>query len=210
VILVFARAPLPGRAKTRLAPLLGEWRAARLQARLTLRALRTALASGCGAVELHAAPAGRHGFFVFLERRFHLKVRNQKGADLGQRMSAAIERALRRHRAAILIGSDCPALKPGDLRRAARWLRGGCDAVLAPAEDGGYALIGMRRPVPQAFLGIDWGTAAVFEQTRSRLVQAGARWRALRTLWDLDRPQDMARLGRLPLTRATGQARGAC
>jgi rSAM/selenodomain-associated transferase 1 len=161
-------------------------------------------------VELHATPRRRQGFFTSLEQRFHLTVRSQKGEDLGERMSAAIVDALRRYRCAIVIGSDCPALKPADLRKAARWLRGGSDAVLAPSEDGGYALIAMRRPLSGAFHGIDWGSAQVFEQTRSRLVQLGARARMLRMLWDVDRPEDLARLGRLPLTRPTGQARGAC
>jgi len=102
-------------------------------------------------VELHATPARRHRFFDLVETRFRIPVVEQRGADLGARMQRALERALRRHRAAILIGSDCPALSPRHLQRAARWLRGGCEAVLAPAEDGGYALIGLRRRMPALF-----------------------------------------------------------
>jgi rSAM/selenodomain-associated transferase 1 len=172
---VFSRAPVPGRVKTRLVPRMGEWRAARLHARLTAHALRTASAAGCGPVELHDTA-------------------RQRGADLGERMYRALSSALRRHRAAIVIGSDCPALRPADLQRAARLLAGGCDVVLAPAEDGGYVLIGARRVSPRLFRGIDWGSSSVYQKTAQKLATAGYRWRALRTLWDVDRPEDLERL----------------
>jgi len=189
LVIVFARAPVPGRAKTRLAPRLGAWRAARLQARMTLAALRTARAARCGPVELHGST--RHAFFESLgETRGTFRL--QRGADLGERMRRAFHAALRRYCGVILIGSDSPALRAADLRRAARWLRGGCDAVLAPAEDGGYALIGLRRPMPRLFEGIAWGGAEVYAATLERLGEA--RWRALRTVWDVDRPEDLARL----------------
>ncbi|MGH8740970.1 MAG: TIGR04282 family arsenosugar biosynthesis glycosyltransferase, partial [Burkholderiales bacterium] len=94
----------------------------------------------------------------------------------------------------ILIGADCPALQPRDLRRADRLLRGACDAVLAPAEDGGYALIALKRISPRLFEGIAWGGPEVFRQTVQRLEGLGLRWRALRTVWDVDRPEDLARL----------------
>jgi len=181
MIIVFARAPVPGEAKTRLIPKLGAWRAARLHERLTLHALRTAgLADG--RVELHGTR--RHSFF----RRLDVAFRLQRGRDLGERMVNALSKA---RRPAILIGTDCPALTPADLRRAARWLRGGCDAVLAPAEDGGYALIGLRRPRPEFFQDIRWGSARVYADTARKL--AGYRWRALRRVWDLDRPEDLER-----------------
>jgi glycosyltransferase A (GT-A) superfamily protein (DUF2064 family) len=174
-VLVFSRAPVPGRVKTRLVPRLGEWRAARLHARLTAHALRTAAAAGCGPVELHDTA-------------------KQRGADLGERMHRALSRALRRHRGAMVIGSDCPALRPADLRRTARWLAGGCEVVLAPAEDGGYVLIGARRISPRLFSGIAWGGPEVYETTVRKLDSLGYRWRALRRLWDVDRPEDLERL----------------
>ncbi len=109
-------------------------------------------------------------------------------------MYRAVAQALRRHKAVIVIGTDCPALTARDLRRAARLLRGGCDAVLAPAEDGGYALIGLTRVSPRLFSEIAWGTSAVYGETTRRLTSAGYRWRALRTVWDVDRPEDLERL----------------
>lgn len=194
VTLVFARAPLPGQAKTRLAVRLGDWGAARLQARLTRRALRAACRARCGPVELHGTPRARHGMFVCLSGAFGVVVRDQRGAHLGERMYRALAGALRRHRGAILIGTDCPAIGPREIARAARMLAGGCDVVLGPAEDGGYGLIAARRVSPRLFQGIDWGGERVFADTVRRLAGLGYRWRALAPTWDLDRPQDLERL----------------
>ncbi|HEX5477640.1 MAG TPA: TIGR04282 family arsenosugar biosynthesis glycosyltransferase [Burkholderiales bacterium] len=191
-IIVFARAPQAGRAKTRLIPRLGPEGAARLQARLILQALRVAQLARCGSVELHGAPRAAHSFFAYCAARFKVELRNQKGRDLGERMHGAFTRALHRHRAVILIGSDCPELRPRDLRRAARLLHGACDAVIAPAQDGGYALIGLKRAPRALFSGIAWGEASVYGETRTRLDALGLRMRALRTVRDVDRPEDLA------------------
>ncbi len=180
-VIVFARAPRAGRAKTRLVPLLGEQGAARLHARLVRRALATAAESGLGGVELWST-------------------RRQRGADLGARMHHAFAHGLRRAERVVLIGADCPVLRARDLHQAARWLAGGADAVFAPAEDGGYALIALRRVSPRLFEGVEWGGARVMAQTRERLVALGWRWRELPEVWDVDRPEDVARLrqARLP------------
>ena len=190
MIIVFAKAPLPGAAKTRLAPAVGEWRAARLHAWLVRHAVRTALAADCGEVQLHATR--RHSFFRGLPVAFRL----QRGGDLGERMY----HALSRNPGAILIGTDCPELTAADLRRAARWLTSGYDAVLGPAEDGGYALIALRRARNEFFEGIPWGGPKVYSQTVKRL--AGYRWRALREVWDVDRPEDLPRLRSLRFASA--------
>lgn len=190
MIIVFAKAPVPGEAKTRLIPRLGAWRAARLHVRLTRHALRTARAANCGPVELHLTR--RHSLFK--------GARLQRGRDLGERMQRALSRAGK----AILIGADCPMLSPHDLRRAARWLRGGYDAVLAPTEDGGYALIGLRKPIPGLFQGIDWGSERVYADTVKKL--AGYRWRALRRVRDVDRPEDLDTLRWLRFASASRRA----
>lgn len=187
MIVVFARAPVLGMVKTRLAPALGEWRTLLLHRRLVRHALRTALASRCGPVELHAT--ARH---ALLGRRGAIRL--QRGADLGERMHRAFTRGLRPHDRVVLIGTDSPALTPRDLRRADRLLRGGCDAVIAPAQDGGYALIGLRRSSRALFEGVPWGSAQVYAETRRRLERLGWRWRALRVVPDVDRPADLAQL----------------
>ena len=125
-------------------------------------------------------------------------------------MYRAFKRVLRRHPYAVLIGSDCPALRPADLRAAARVLREGADAVFAPAEDGGYPLIGLRRVSRRLFDGIPWGDPQVLARTRRRLKSLGWRWQELRTLWDVDRPEDVARLRKsrllMPRSRPTSGA----
>jgi len=196
VIIVFARAPVPGRVKTRLAAAIGDAAAARLAAQMIERAVATALAAGTGPVELHCSPDTRHRLFRRLAARHGLRLRAQRGADIGVRMHHALSVALRRAPAAILIGSDCPALRASDLRRAARLLRAGAEAVLAPAEDGGYPLIGLNRCSPKLFAGIEWGGAGVIEATRVQLRELGWSWHELRELWDVDRPEDHARLRR--------------
>ena len=173
-LIVFARAPEPGCVKTRLIPLLGKKGAARLSRRMLAKTLRTARSAGFDPELLFSGAQG--------------------AGDLGERMHRAFSRVLKAHKSAILIGSDCPALKASDLRAAARALRAGASAVLAPAEDGGYALIGLRRNSLRLFSGIDWGGAEVFAQTRRRLRRLGWRWKALRMLWDVDRPEDVVRL----------------
>jgi rSAM/selenodomain-associated transferase 1 len=200
-LVIFARAPEPGRVKTRLVPLLGEKGAARLHARLVERTLKTALAAGFGSVDLYCSPTVKNSFFTKIKERFDVSLRSQGGGDIGDRMHRAFKRVLRRHPYAVLIGSDCPALKPADLRAAARALREGADAVLAPAEDGGYPLIGLRRVSRRLFDGIAWGSPQVLAQTRRRLKALRWRWRELRTVWDVDRPEDVTRLNRSGLLR---------
>lgn len=195
-LVVFAKAPLAGRVKTRLVPSLGEYRAARFQARLIERTVRIARKSGFPRVELHCTPAPHHSLFRHLAKRYSLRLRRQRGPDLGARMQRACESALRRADAVVLIGTDCPALMQADLRAARRALVSGGSAVFAPAEDGGYALIGLRRISPQLFSGIEWGGATVMQETRARLQALGWHWRELRTVWDVDRPEDYARLRR--------------
>lgn len=196
VVIVFARAPVPGRVKTRLAAAIGPQAAARLYARLVARAVATARAARIGGVELHCAPHARHPLFARLAARHSVALRAQGRGDLGRRMHGALAGALRRASAALLIGSDCPALRSADLRRALRLLRSGVDAVFAPARDGGYALVGVRRVAAPLFEGIAWGGADVLATTRERLRELGWSWRELREVWDVDRPEDYARLRR--------------
>jgi rSAM/selenodomain-associated transferase 1 len=197
-LIVFARAPAAGRVKTRLAPALGREGAARLHARLLEKTLRTAKAARFCRVHLYCAPHSRDPHFSDLRRRYGVRLAAQGRGGLGERM----HRALRRHPGAVLIGSDCPALRPADLRTAARMLRQGADAVFAPAEDGGYALIGVRRSMPALFRGVAWGSSKVMAQTRLRLERLGWRWRELRTVWDVDLPADLERLRRSRLLPA--------
>ena len=195
IVLVFAKAPHPGRVKTRLVPLLGAEGAAAFHAQLIEHTLGTARRAEPGTLELHADPADDK-FVRDCAHRYAIKVVQQQGGDLGTRMHHAF-RAVLSHggdHIAVLIGTDCPVLAPNHLRRASNALRDGDDAVFIPTEDGGYALIGLRRSDPRLFKDIAWGGEAVMSQKRERLNALGWRWSELQTLWDIDRPPDYERL----------------
>lgn len=195
-LLIFAKAPIPGRSKTRLAGKLGARGAARLQARLTRHTVSQALRANLAPVQLWCAPDSAHGFFAACRRDFPLTLRRQHGADLGQRMQHALTRALRESGSAVLIGSDCPALTPAVLGNAFAALRNGADVVLVPALDGGYVLIGVRRSAPRLFQGVQWGSARVLAQTRRRVRQLNLRCVELPALGDVDTAADYLRMKR--------------
>jgi uncharacterized protein len=200
-VAILAKAPLPGFAKTRLVSALGPDGAAALQARFIARATETACAAGLGAVTLWAAPDEDHPAFQTLAALFGVGLARQPEGDLGARMLAAIEAA----RGPVLVmGTDCPALRPGHLRTAADALVGGVDVVVLPVDDGGYALIGMRRPEPRLFADMPWSTAGVMAETRRRLTALSLSWREPARLWDVDLPEDLDRLKREGLASLLG------
>jgi len=188
-----AKAPIPGLAKTRLIPSIGAHAAAVLQERMTERAVETALAAAIGPVTLWCAPDPSHPSFRDLVARHRVTLKRQPAGDLGARMQAAVAAS---GRSALVIGTDCPALTPAHLRAAANALRDN-EAVLIPAEDGGYVLIGVRAAYPQLFAGIAWGTATVLNETRARIAALNVRSIELPALWDLDTEADLARFERL-------------
>jgi rSAM/selenodomain-associated transferase 1 len=192
-VAVLARAPVPGAAKTRLAPRLGADGAAALQRRLTLRTLATATGAAVGPVSLFCAPDTRHAFFAECAAKFAIPLRDQDGEDVGARMLHAFDALLHAHDRVLLVGTDCPALTTAHLAQAAALLDNH-DAVVWPAEDGGYVLIALQRTAPELFDGVDWGTPRVMAQTRKRLQQLGWRWAEPAALWDVDRAEDYDRL----------------
>jgi rSAM/selenodomain-associated transferase 1 len=194
-VAVFAKAPVPGEVKTRLAAVLGADAAAGLHAGLVRHALSTAALARMGPVTLWCQPDSAHPFFARCAADFSVRLESQRGADLGERMRHAFEHSRAEGRPLVLIGADCPALTGDHLRAAAAALRAH-DAAFVPAEDGGYVLVALARSIEGLFDGVSWGGAAVMAQTRERLTRAGARWTELAPLWDVDRPDDYARLQR--------------
>jgi len=120
-------------------------------------------------------------------------LRWQPAGDLGTRMKAALADAIARQGAALVIGSDCPWLEVDVLREADAALARH-DAVLGPADDGGYVLFGMRRVEDVLFDDMPWGTERVLAETRERLRSLGWNWFELASRSDVDRPEDLARL----------------
>lgn len=196
-IAVLAKAPVAGGAKTRLIPLLGASGAAELHEQLTLQALETACAASLGKVTLFAASEIDHPFFTECVRRFGVTLVPQQGEDIGERMLHAIQHLKSTCLRVLLIGTDCPALSPDDLRAAAHSLQGQSRMVFIPAEDGGYVLVGASDVATAAFKDIDWGTSEVMRQTRLQLAGVGwvqsRDWQELPVLWDIDLPDDYRR-----------------
>ncbi|MEO8225033.1 MAG: TIGR04282 family arsenosugar biosynthesis glycosyltransferase [Gammaproteobacteria bacterium] len=191
-VAVLAKAPIAGLAKTRLIPALGPQGAARLQRRFTRNAIRVAQVAALGSVTLWCAPNAQHRFFKALVRAAGVACLVQPNGDLGQRMHMAfrfhcVQGPL------LLTGTDCPRLRPAHLRQAARALLDGDDAVFLPAEDGGYVLVGLRKPQPALFEHMVWSTSEVMSETRKRAQTLGLRVREFETLWDVDTPTDLAR-----------------
>jgi uncharacterized protein len=195
-LLVFAKPPTPGQAKTRLVPALGQAGAAELHARMVRHTLKNAVAAGVGPVMLWCASDVKHPFFAECARNFNVSLHMQHGHDLGQRMAHALETSLRNFRHVVLIGTDCPALGPDSLRDAAQGLRAHVSVVFAPAEDSGYTLIGIRDGVPSIFDNIAWGSDSVMEHTRSHLRSQAVDWHELPTMLDIDTPHDLQQLHR--------------
>jgi rSAM/selenodomain-associated transferase 1 len=190
-VLVFTRTPVPGRVKTRLIPAIGAEGAANLHRAMLRRTVATATAAAVGPVGLWCSPAVEHPCIAQMQREFGLDVQRQRGADLGERMHHALRTRAGDAAGAVLVGTDCPFLEVGDLHLAAAILRDGDDAVIGPAEDGGYYLIGVRDSDMAVFSGVRWGSDHVAAATRQKFRDLGWRWRELATRRDVDRPEDL-------------------
>ncbi|MCP5157834.1 MAG: TIGR04282 family arsenosugar biosynthesis glycosyltransferase [Gammaproteobacteria bacterium] len=205
-LLIFAKAPVPGQVKTRLAGRLGACGAANLYKKLLRRTLALAVSARLCPVELWCAPETRHGFFAICRREYGVRLRRQGAGDLGQRMHHALSRALAEGHHAVLLGGDCISLGAAELGEALRQLAAGPEAVLGPASDGGYVLVGLRRPCSRMFQGIVWGTATVMAATHRRLHRTGMQWAELPMGWDVDVPADLRRLRRTQAEEAVSCA----
>jgi len=194
-LLIFAKDPVPGTVKTRLASSIGATAAAQIYSDLVERTLAVASdarrAGIVGDIELCCAPDANGAAFTAWRDRFGVALMVQQGDDLGARMQHALNAALARGVKALLIGTDSPPLDSAYLAQAAGALATH-DAVFGPAEDGGYVLVGLSRPL-DVFDHIAWSTPDVMTATRARLIAERATWRELPTLWDVDTPSDLAR-----------------
>jgi uncharacterized protein len=193
-VVVFARAPVAGRVKSRLAAAIGADAAAALYAAF--------LDDTCALVSAAAgegAPSGwrlvlavdgdvGHPAVCALAARDGFERVAQGDGDLGARLDAAIARYAGGG-AVVIVGSDAPTLPRARLGDAFAALAD-ADVVLGPAADGGYYLIGARRAVPEIFRDMPWGTARVLAETRARLPGCAV----LAPHYDIDERADLARL----------------
>lgn len=189
-LIIFAKAPVAGQAKTRLIPAIGAEKAALVHAWLLKHSIQQAIQSVCDPIYLYTAGGHDHPYILELLNDYPLLHRKQKDGDLGERMYLALSDF---QTGALLIGSDCPELDAEVLNQAAQSLEKN-EAVFVPAEDGGYALVGMNKVNRHVFDDISWSSERVMQQTRDRLSTQNLKYEELRTLWDVDRPEDLNRL----------------
>jgi hypothetical protein len=195
VVAIFTKVPAAGRAKTRMLSRLMPREAAKLQ-EACLRDT-VALVDKLGSADPKLCVAGTEleawCLASYLELGRKWRVAAQNGSDLGARMRNAMRRMFRAGaRRVVILGTDTPWMGAARVRRALEALRTR-DVVLGPTEDGGYYLLGARRPIPELFRGIPWGTSQVLGETLARLKAARIRFALLKTDFDLDRPDDLAR-----------------
>ena len=193
LLLIFCKAPVAGQVKTRLQPALSADQAVAAHRALTRLTLDRAFQQPLCGVRLYCAPDTGHAFFRQCAADYPLTLLKQCGDDLGERMLNAFTEALAQYRHAILIGCDCPSLTFDDLQQALTALQNGKDVVIAPAEDGGYVLIGLNAPQPALFQNIEWGSEKVMAETRRRTAGVSLTIYELATQWDVDTPEDWAR-----------------
>jgi rSAM/selenodomain-associated transferase 1 len=193
VLMIFCKAPIAGQVKTRLTTELTAEQAVQVHIELTQKTLQLATQNNLCPVQLWCTPSTDHSFFTASAQTYHVILQQQKGDNLGERMNNAFCLALNSYSRALLIGCDCPSLTIQDLEAALIALNQENYCVLAPAEDGGYVLIGLNQPHPELFDDIPWGTELVYKHTCARLKQYNLRYHALKQQWDLDTTKDLAR-----------------
>jgi len=209
-LIVFMRYPEPGKVKTRLAASIGSEEAARIYEKLVRRTL------GLVADFVQAGRGDVDAFIAFSppDKRARMEEAYpgpwaffpQKGSHLGDRMEGAILHAVALgYGSVVLTGTDLADTQVADFTEAFDGLdQGGNDcAVLGPAADGGFYLIGLNRPCPSAFRPEHWGSGEIYLRTERLLHDAGFRVRRLKTRKDIDRPEDLPFLMSRPIFRST-------
>ena len=194
-LLLFTRAPEPGRVKTRLQPVLGERGAAALHAALTKHCLRQL----CGVADIALWTTGDGDAPQLSDWAGYCRggVHRQCGDGLGERLAHALAQTLRTVRPVMVIGADCPGLDADYVRAAWQQLQS-ADAVVGPARDGGFVLLGLHAVELACFAGINWGSASVCSELQHNLHALGWRCRRLPSLADIDIPADLVRLADFP------------
>lgn len=192
-IIVFCKAPIAGQVKTRLMPYLTAQQAAEVHIELTQRVLSLLYEAQICSVQLWCSPDTSHPFFIECVHKYQLSLQVQHGNDLGERMHHAINKVLETSSKVLLIGCDCPSLTREDIEFAINGLQKNDDVIFAPAEDGGYVMVGLKKAHPELFLKMAWGYDGVLDVSRQCAIQASLRLVETRQQWDVDVIDDLKR-----------------
>jgi len=199
-IVQFAKAPLLGHVKTRMQPALCLQGSVDLHRLLTQHTVNTIAQARVCPHELWVDSNLDHPFFKDLVAQSACSLKPQVAGDLGVKMASAVQSSLPSCKGLVLVGSDCPFIDEGYLRKALLSLEAGNEAVIGPANDGGYVLLGLTQYHASMFTGIEWGTERVFQQTVRQFEVLGIELDVLPVLSDIDEPVDLVLLKKLPRT----------
>ena len=190
-IIIFAKAPVPAEVKTRMCPPLTPDEAASLHGSLVMDTVeRTRSLRGFDRF-LACLPGKDHPFFQTLAARHRLHLHDQAGANLGQRMNHALTTVLNRgYSSAVLVGTDVPDLSAQTYTHAQKALQSH-DVVFGPTKDGGYYLVGIKKPAPELFATIPWSTDHVLTQSRTQAQRLGLTVALLDMKRDIDTMDDL-------------------
>jgi uncharacterized protein len=192
-IVLLARGPRPGAVKTRLALVIGERAALALYRAFLADQLRL-LGSFRPSCELAWCVDGDPPpDLARLAEQQNVRLTRQREGDLGARLAAVFESS-DEGTASVVVGADSPTLPRTLVERAFDSLAAERGAVVAPAEDGGYVLIGMRGFAPALFRDVPWSSALVLERTRERAREAGLALAEIGTWYDVDDRSGLERL----------------
>ncbi|MEX2131130.1 MAG: TIGR04282 family arsenosugar biosynthesis glycosyltransferase [Pseudohongiellaceae bacterium] len=194
-IQVFARAPVAGQVKTRIAARIGPEPALSLYQAMFHRTIEQVNQVPLSHRELWITGNPDDPMFAAVKPEF--RIFTQQGKDLGERMRFALQQGLTRYTMVILIGTDCPTLDALYLESAIEALNAGNKVVFGPAEDGGYVLLGLTVMVPGLFEALHWGTDTVLQISQTRLKDLSLPFKLLKPLRDIDRPEDLPGLATL-------------
>lgn len=193
VLIVFLKYPEPGRVKTRLARDIGRRNASLIYSEIAQSVIGKVSKSNEYKTIIFFDPPEKEEEVRRWLKNTNLTLLPQEGNLLGERMLNAFERAFSLGATStVIIGTDCMEVSDKTVLEAFRALRE-VDAVLGPARDGGYYLLGLNRPFPWVFKGIEWSTNLVLSQTIKKLEEKKQRFKLLETLTDVDTIRDLSK-----------------
>ncbi len=200
VIAIVARSPVSGPVKTRMRPVLSEDQCLALHIAMTGEVVRSALAVDTARVELWLD--GDAGEFAAFAAHPDCVIRRQVAGDLGARMSAIVRPAIAAQSHVVVLGADCPLIAAQDIERLFAALAQGRDASIVPALDGGYVALALAKYSCRLFADKNWGCDDVAAATIADLRQLGWRYAVASPVPDIDRPDDLKWLSRVPALAA--------
>ena len=188
---IFAKAPVSGEVKTRLAADIGDVDACEVYKQLLSNTLKNGVSKDWK-TEIWCTPDDQHPFLKKLSEQYKVSQRIQYDGSLGQRMLSALQHGQIKAQKVVLIGSDCPVMSLDTIQAAFNALDT-YDVVFSPAEDGGYVLVGCSRTSEEMFEEVEWSVAETLEQSMSALKRCGLSYQLLPVLWDVDTLIDLKR-----------------